>query len=348
MGTGKTTHEISPSVELTLADGTLISATNPMPSQLYVDDKDSPGTRIAVSGKSTGSGTKVPYFILADETGNPSQLLLTQADGLADTANGLYASALNYLYNGATWDRIRGDIANGVDVDVTRSALPSGAATSANQTTLIGRFVAAAALSDAQANPTTTRVGAVLQAFNGSTWDRLRSAGDNADAVATSTLGRLIVNAKNQMFNGSTWDRIRGDTTYGQDVDVTRIAAGTNVIGYTSDTAAYIDESGNSLTVKRAVINTATSGDNTLVAAVVGKKIRVLNVMLIARGTVLARFESGASGTALTGQMQLYSGTGFAPGYDKHGHFETGTNTLLNLELSAAVNVDGWLTYVEV
>jgi hypothetical protein len=37
-------------------------------------------------------------------------------------------------------DRIGGDAANGLDVDVTRSALPSGASTSANQTTVIGHL----------------------------------------------------------------------------------------------------------------------------------------------------------------------------------------------------------------
>lgn len=39
-----------------------------------------------------------------------------------------------HAYNGSTWDRARGDVANGLDVDVTRSALPSGAATATNQT----------------------------------------------------------------------------------------------------------------------------------------------------------------------------------------------------------------------
>lgn len=58
---------------------------------------------------------------------------------------------------------------------------------------------AAAALADAAANPTTPLVGAAVE-----------------------------------LFNGTTWDRARGDTTNGLDVDVTRLpalAAGSNVIG---------------------------------------------------------------------------------------------------------------------
>jgi hypothetical protein len=39
------------------------------------------------------------------------------------------------IFNGTTWDRARGDIANGLDVDVTRSVLPTGAATLAEQQT---------------------------------------------------------------------------------------------------------------------------------------------------------------------------------------------------------------------
>jgi hypothetical protein len=98
--------------------------------------------------------------------------------------------------------------------------------------------------------------------------------------------------------------------------------------------------------VMRAVIDAATSGDNTLVAAVTGKRIRVLDIVVISAGTMTIRFESGASGTALTGQMTTAAGTGFAPGYNPVGHFETAAGQLLNMELSAATSADGWLVYV--
>lgn len=99
--------------------------------------------------------------------------------------------------------------------------------------------------------------------------------------------------------------------------------------------------------LKSAVINNASSGDNTLVSAVAGKKIRVLAIVLISDGTVDVRFESGAGGTALTGQMPLLVNTGFSIA-SAWGLFETASNTLLNLELSAAINVHGWITYIEV
>jgi hypothetical protein len=81
---------------------------------------------------------------------------------------------------------------------------------------------------------------------------------------------------------------------------------------------------------------------------VTSKKIRVLSLFAVAAGTVNVRFESGAGGTALTGQMNLVANTGFVLPYNPLGWFETAAGTLLNMELSAAVSVDGSLVYVEV
>jgi hypothetical protein len=100
---------------------------------------------------------------------------------------------------------------------------------------------------------------------------------------------------------------------------------------------------------KRAVIDHAASGDNTLVAAVTGKRIRVLSLFLIASSGVTVRFESGASGAALTGQMVLSAaGDGVVLPFNPAGWFETAANTLLNLELSGATSVDGAVQYIEV
>lgn len=100
--------------------------------------------------------------------------------------------------------------------------------------------------------------------------------------------------------------------------------------------------------VQYAVIDAATLGDNTLVAGVTGKRIRVVSLFLIAAGAVTARFESGAGGTALTGQMVLAANGGFSLPYNGEGWFQTASGALLNLELSAGVSVDGSLSYVEV
>lgn len=95
-------------------------------------------------------------------------------------------------------------------------------------------------------------------------------------------------------------------------------------------------------------VDTATLGDNELVAAVSGKKIRVLSGLLVASGSVNMRFESGAGGTALTGQLQMAANSGFQIPFSPMGNFETATGESLNLELSGAVSVDGWLVYTYV
>lgn len=100
--------------------------------------------------------------------------------------------------------------------------------------------------------------------------------------------------------------------------------------------------------IKYAVIDHAASGDNTIVTGVTGKKIRVLSYTIVAAGAVLVRFESGASGTALTGQMSLAANGGISAAFNEGGHFETAAGALLNLELGGVVSVDGHLSYIEV
>ena len=99
--------------------------------------------------------------------------------------------------------------------------------------------------------------------------------------------------------------------------------------------------------VKRAVIDAASSGNNTVVAAVTGKKIRVLALAMTMTGTaVTIRFEDGASGTALTGRMQPPQGQTVTLPFNPVGWFETRAATLLNLELGGAQSVDGVLVYI--
>lgn len=100
--------------------------------------------------------------------------------------------------------------------------------------------------------------------------------------------------------------------------------------------------------VKYAKIDAASAGDNTLVAAVASKQIRVLSLFYMASGVTTVRFESGASGTALTGQLEHIAQTGMVLPFNEDGWFETAAGQLLNMELSGAVSVDGALSYVEV
>ncbi len=95
-----------------------------------------------------------------------------------------------------------------------------------------------------------------------------------------------------------------------------------------------------------AKIDGGASGDNTLVAAVTGKKIRVVSLFAVASGAVAVAFESGASGTALTGQMNVGANGNITMPFNPEGWFETAAGVLLNMELGGATSVDGCLTYV--
>jgi len=81
-----------------------------------IRDKDRTGVKTQIQGLdlNIGGGSEVlqTAAALADATANPTVPAW---------------AAMGMLYNGTTWDRIRGDTTNGVDVDVTRlPALPAG------------------------------------------------------------------------------------------------------------------------------------------------------------------------------------------------------------------------------
>ena len=95
-----------------------------------------------------------------------------------------------------------------------------------------------------------------------------------------------------------------------------------------------------------ALISAAGSGDNTVLAAVTDKRIRVIGLCMVAAGAVIARFESATGGTALTGIMSMITGVPISA-YNPLGLFEQDVvSELLNLELSDGVQVSGFLTYL--
>lgn len=50
--------------------------------------------------------------------GAATLILTNQADGLADTLDAMLASSLGYYYNGSDWDRVRGDLTDGMLVNL--------------------------------------------------------------------------------------------------------------------------------------------------------------------------------------------------------------------------------------
>lgn len=100
--------------------------------------------------------------------------------------------------------------------------------------------------------------------------------------------------------------------------------------------------------IKFAKISASSSGNNTLVAAVSGKKIRVISLALMAASAVNAKLQTAAGGTDITGLFYPAANGGFVLPYNEGGWCETVSGELLNLNLSGAVAVGGCMTYQEI
>lgn len=112
------------------------------------------------------------------------------------------------------------------------------------------------------------------------------------------------------------------------------------------DNSSNIFDGETAVTPKFAVISASSSGDNTIVAAVPGKKIRVLSYAFVSSGTVNAKWQSEA--TDISGLMYFIANTGISSGYNPKGHFQTVSGKALELNLSGAQAVGGHLNYIEV
>lgn len=99
--------------------------------------------------------------------------------------------------------------------------------------------------------------------------------------------------------------------------------------------------------IRYAAVSASASGNNTVVAGVSGKRIRVLSCFLVAAGAVTAKFQSAAGGTDLTGAAALAANGGYVLPFNEGGWFHTEAGELLNLSLGGAVSVAGSVSYIE-
>lgn len=114
---------------------------------------------------------------------------LPVAAALADNAANPTAPAVGaflMLWDGATWDRGPGTAADGQLVNLGANndvTVTSGSITADTE------LPTAAALADATANPTVPAVGGFLMGYNGTTWDRVRTANSGRFQVDVITGG---------------------------------------------------------------------------------------------------------------------------------------------------------------
>ena len=99
--------------------------------------------------------------------------------------------------------------------------------------------------------------------------------------------------------------------------------------------------------IKFARVNGDADGDNAVVAAVAGKKIRVLGYSLIGSAAGIVTVKSNATVLA---ELQVPAGLApvpYAGGHDAPA-FETAAGEALIFATQAAQDINGHLTYVEV
>lgn len=131
-------------------------------------------------------------------------------------------------------------------------------------------------------------------------------------------------------------------------INVSMISAFSNLIDTMTsyDTTDAIMNGVTALVPQFAVITASSSGVTNVVAAVTSKKIRVLAFVLTSNAAVNAKFQSHVTPTDLTGLLYM-GASGVLPGaYNPKGHFQTLSGEALDINLSGAVTVGGWMIYV--
>lgn len=94
-----------------------------------------------------------------------------------------------------------------------------------------------------------------------------------------------------------------------------------------------------------AVISLTDTGD--VVAAVTGRKIRVLAGVVVINGAQTIKFQSGTA-TDLTGALPPGANGGVQIPFCPVGNFETVSGEKLRIVASGAVGIAGWLVYQKV
>lgn len=237
------------------------------------------------------------------------------------------------------------------NVDVVSSALPSGASTlteQQSQTTHLSNIA--------------TSVGTLDNAIAGSEMQvdvvaALPAGTNNIGDVDVLTLPALSAGTNN-IGDVDVLTIAAGDNNIGNVDLASAIPAGTALIGKVAaglDTSNLYDGS-TALVPLFATIDTATSGDNTIVAADTDEKYRILAISLYAVGTAVNVYLKLGSteklGSATRPIILDVTGAtgpaGFVQGFCPVGWFEGADNEAIVLNLSAAQGVVGNIVYAKV
>jgi hypothetical protein len=154
--------------------------------------------------------------------------------------------------------------------------------------------------------------------------------------ATTGALGSMLLRLTDG--DGNYWDAVGSS-------EGMRVYIGGTIIS--SDETTNIYNGTQNLTPQFKTIVASSSGNTTILSAVVDKKIRILSMTLTFSGGVNVKFQSNNS-TDITGILYGVTGIPLILPYNKLGLFQTVAGELLNINLSESVAVGGFMTYIEV
>lgn len=178
-------------------------------------------------------------------------------------------------------------------------------------------------------------------------------SGSMTDASAIADDAAFTVATSKVLPVGFMADESSTDSVDEGDIGVPRMTLDRKIHAIIEQECASMRASGVALTPLFAAIAAATSGDNTLVAAVSSKKIRVLAMFILAGAAGNVYFTSAASGTVIfggsTNKINLAANTGWVLPFSPVGWFEnSSTNQALVMNASSTGPFSGGLVYVTV
>ena len=100
----------------------------------------------------------------------------------------------------------------------------------------------------------------------------------------------------------------------------------------------------NNATVQRTKVDTNSTNQFQIAAAVAGNRVVLLEMILVAAGAVTITLQS--NNTALTGAMTMATGVPFQLNAAEYGAIQSATGEALNFTLGGGVQVSGVISWV--
>ena len=167
--------------------------------------------------------------------------------------------------------------------------------------------------------------------------------GANARGLKTDATGKLQVDVQTSPANQSVnQNQVAGGA-------IATAGPGRQEVAARRTAADPVDASGAPVAIKFARINATADGANTVVAAVTGKKIRVLGYALsvTAAGTIAIQDTAGVPAVLAQFALAANGGVSYAGGLDAPA-FETAVGQGLQVNVPAGVDALGHLVYLEI